>query len=504
MNEVGGRDTLTRKAARGMTWLGVSEIVGMVFRLAALVILARLLSPADFGIVAIAAIFTDVVLLNGDLGFAEAIIQRKEVTASHLSTTFWAGLALGAVSWAVIAAISPLAARFFKNDLVGPVLAVSALVLVIAPLRIVHGTLLRKQLEFFKLAISEIGQGICYFAVSASLAYAGYGVWSLVIGNLASQITLVILRWVVCRWRPSFTVSLRSLKDLWSFGINITGTRLTQIVGQKLDYFITGKFLSLTALGFYNLGGKVLTPLVSGAWNVVGRVAFPAFSIVQDEDERVRRGFVKSLSYLSLIVLPLFAGIAVVAPELITVLFGPKWEMAILPTRILCVMAATTSISVMCAPVFRSKGRPDIEFRLELARVAVLVPSLILGARFGITGVAVAVSGTAVVIRSAQQVFVNRLIHLKTRDYLIALLPASFGSAVMALGVLGFRYAMTTLINLPDIGLLIGTILLGSAIYLLTLKLARAKALDEMIVLAVGTIAPYARSVAAVVRSVWR
>lgn len=504
MDIVDGHDSLTRKTAHGVTWLAVSDITGTIFRTAAAIILVRLLSPDDFGLVAIATIFTEAVVLTGDLGFAEAIIQRKEVTASHLSATFWAGLALGVASWAVVAAISPLAASFFKNGLVAPVLAVSALVFVIAPLRIVHGTLLRKQLEFFKLSMSEMGQGISYLVVSLLMAFTGHGVWSLVIGNLASHITLVILRWVFCRWRPSFTFSIHSLKDLWGFGINITGTRFVQFTGQKLDYLITGRFLSVTAVGFYNLGYKVLNPITTGAWNIVGRVTFPTFSVIQDDEERLRRGFLKGLSYLSLIVLPLFTGISLATPELIIVVFGSKWEMSILPTRILCVMGATTCISVMCSPIFRSKGRPDIELKLELARVAILVPSLILGAKFGTTGIAVAVSATAVVVRSAQQLLVNRLIHLKTREYLYALLPASFGSAVMALGLLGFRYVAVTLFILPDVGVLTGSVLLGIVIYFVTLRVIKAKALNDMIKLTLETVAPYARAATAKIISVWR
>ncbi len=495
---------LTRSAVRGVTWFGVSQVLGQGLRFISMIVLARLLFPEDFGIVAMAIIVTELVLRMGDLGFGEAIIQRKEVTASHLSTAFWTGLAFGLVFCTVTVAISPFVADFFGNELVGPILAVSSLAFVIAPLRSVHSSLLRKRLQFFRFSIGEIGQGVTYLAVAVPLAFAGFGVWSLVLGNLASHLALAILRWALCRWHPSIMFSLKSLRDLWGFGSNLTGSRVVQYLTERLDYLIIGIFLMPAALGFYNLGHRTAGFVATGLWMTVGRVAFPAFSIVQDEDERLRRGFTKSVTYLCLIVLPLFVGLAIVAPELVKVVFGQKWTAAILPMQILCIMAAIASISVTVGPVLRSKGRPDIELKLSLVTVALLVPCLLIGVRFGTVGVALGVSGVAAIMWLTRQIFANRLIGLRMRDYLASLRPAAFGAVVMAVTLLAFRYAAASLFTLPDVGLLVSSVLLGAVIYFITLKAARTEALNEMIELALEMVKPYAKLVMAKVPLVWR
>ena len=485
--------TLRSSAARGVTWLGIAQVVSQGLRSIGTVVLAWLLFPEDFGVIAMAVIVTELVMRAGDLGFGEALIQRKEVTASHLSTAFWTGLALGIIFSAVTVAISPLVADFFGNELVSPILAVSSLAFIIAPLRTVHGSLLRKRLEFFKFSIGEIGQGVTYVAISVSLAFAGFGVWSLVLGNLVSHLALAILRWVLCRWRPSFMFSLKSLRDLWGFGFNVTGSRVVQSFTERLDYLIIGRFLAAASLGFYYLAVKIVTVPITAIWMTVGRVAFPAFSMVQDESEQLRRGFTKSLVYLSIIVLPLFVGLAIVAPELVRVVLGQKWTLAIVTLQILCIMATVRSISITAEPVLRSKGRPDIELKLNLVRVALLVPSLLIGVRFGTVGVALGLSIVATITWLPLQIFANRLIGLRVRDYLAALRHAAFGSMVMALTLLAFRYAAANLLTLPDVWLLISSVLLGAVTYFITLRMTRTEALGEMIELVREVVKPDVR-----------
>jgi PST family polysaccharide transporter len=476
-----------------MTWLGISQVLSSGMRFVATVVLARVLLADDFGIVAMASIITELMLLTADLGLAEAIIQRKEVTESHLSTTFWAGLALGGILCAATAGMSPLVAGFFGKGQVGPVLAVSSLALVIAPLRTVHGSLLRKTLQFSRFSFGEVGSSACYLAVSVSLAVTGFGVWSIVLGSLASQVALVALRWFLCRWRPSRTFSIKSLKELWGFGFSVTGNRLVQALTGMMDQLIIGRFLIAASLGYYYLGAKVPSSLTTPLWMVLNQAAFPTFSLVQDERERMHRGFVRSVTYISLIVFPMFAGLAIVAPQMVPVVYGGKWIQAIPTMQILCIPAVVGSLNTLAGPAILAKGRPNIILKLSLLKIALLVPSLLVGVRFGIAAVAAGVSIVAVIVYLLYQISLNRLIGLRVGDLLNALRPAALGSAVMALGVLGFRYAMTTLINLPDIGLLIGIVLLGGAIYLLTLKLAKTKALHEMIGLALEMGRPYSR-----------
>lgn len=486
---------LTRKAAHGVTWYGLAQVLNKGSRFISTIVLARLLFPEDFGIVAMAAIFAELVLHAGDIGFSVAIIQRKNTTDSHLSTAFWSGLALGIIFCVVTVAISPFVADFFGNEQVGPILSVYSIVFVIAPLRSVHGALLNKRLQFFTFSVAEVGAGIAYMVAAISLAFAGFGVWSLVLGNIASELALAILRWILCRWHPSFTFSLNSLKDLWQFGSNLTLSRVIVFLIDRLDYLIIGRFLTTAALGFYSMGTRVVNMPRSWLSMTMLSVAFPTFSTIQDENERLRRGFVRTINYLSLIILPLFVVLAIVAPEFVTVVLGQKWTETILPLQILCVMATCASIGAATTPLIRSKGRPDIEMKLNLLKLVLLAPCLLIAVRFGTVGVAMGLSAVAFILWPIQQILANRLIGLSMMKYLTALRPAVFGSAAMAMVLLAFRYASASLLTLPDIGLLVSSLVIGAVIYLLTLKIARTEALNEMIELVREIVSTYTRPV---------
>jgi O-antigen/teichoic acid export membrane protein len=472
---------LTRSVARGAVWTGIAQIAAQGFRLISTIILARLLVPEDFGVVTLAAVFTSLVSQTVDLGFNQALVQRKEVTPPHLSTTFWTSWAIGISFCIATVAASPLVASFFNEDSVGPVLAVLSISFVITPLGSVHGALLRRRLEFFRFSMAEISGAVAYLVVAVSLAFAGFGVWSLVFGSLAGDSTYVSLRWILCRWHPSLTFSRQSLKELWGFGIKVTGIKLLSFLAGRLDYLIIGRFLSPAAVGFYNLGRKTSEYPIGGLQLVVMRVAFPAYSSIQDDSERLRRGYSKSVSFVSLIGLPMLIGLAIVTPELVRVLFGDQWIPAILPMQILCFSASRKALSAANSSVFWSKGRPDIELKLSLLALVIDVPALLLGVRFGVIGVAL----TSVILGflwwPVEQTIVNRLLGLSLKNYLSAIRPAVFGTVVMVLTLLCFRYGVANFIDLPDAALLTIFVLLGAFTYFIALKIARVEALDEMI-----------------------
>ncbi|UCB42547.1 MAG: MOP flippase family protein [Dehalococcoidales bacterium] len=488
--------SLTRSVVHGAAWLGISQVFTQVFHLVSMVFLARLLLPDDFGITAMAAIITSLVSEVLSLGFNRAIIQRKEVTPSHLSTAFWIQWSLGIVFCLVTVAVSPLVASFFNNEMVGPVLAVASISFVIAPLGAVHGALLRKKLDFLRFTVADIGAAITYLAVAVPMAFAGFGVWSIVVGGLASASCQVIIRWIMCRWRPSFTFSRSSFRDMRSFGFSVTGISLIQYINRRLDYLIIGRFLSAANVGFYNLGLRTLNYPVGGLRFIISRVGLPAFSQVQDEDVRLRRGFLKSVQWVSIIGLPIFTGMAIVAPELIRVAFGEQWTPAIVPMQLLCAASAASLMSETVPSLVFSKGKPGAYLKLAIARVIFLVPGLLLGAQFGIEGVAISVATISVIFTVARQILASRLIGIGFKTYLVVMRHAAIGCIIMAIVLLAFRYA-TSLFDFPDIPLLISSVLLGVIVYFITLKLIRTDALDEMTELALEIIKPPVRSVMA-------
>jgi PST family polysaccharide transporter len=465
----------------------MSQTFGHILRFATVTILAWWLVPEYFGIVAMATVVSDLVLKMGGLGFSEAIIQRKVVTENHLATTFWATLALGAVFCGVTVAVSPFVADFYGKEEVGPVLAVASLTFVISPLGAVHAAQLRRNLRFLRLSIVDVVVAVTYMAVAVPLAIAGHGVWSIV---------EVVLKWVLQPLRPCFVFHVDSLRDLWKFGLSVTGTRGILFVTSRLDYVIIGRLLGSTVLGWYYLALRVAILPADRLWSVVNRVGFPAFSIVQDEDERLRRGFLKSVSFITIMAIPAYAGLAIVAPELVRVLFNENWLEAIVPLQLLCAAECLRLLNAGAPSVFLAKGRPGVNLKLSVVRFVFLLPALLLptlvftgqedmGQR-ALVFVAVGLAVVSAVMWLVLQVLTNRIMSLSMR---------AFGSAVMAAVLLPFRYGVS-LIGLPDVALLVSSVVLGAVVYVVTLKAARVQEFDEMTSLVLHSVKPIVSRVA--------
>jgi len=486
---------LTKSVVRGGAWIGTSQIFHQVLRFVAMTILARLLFPDDFGVIAMATVITSAGLNLGNMGFNQALIQRKEVTPGHFSTTFWTALAIGIILCVITVAISPLVAIFFNNALVGPILAVLSLTFIIDSLGSVHVAILTKKLEFSKLAIARIGGGIVYLTIAAITALTGFGVWSIVIAELSSVAATVVLLWVVSRWHPSFVYSIQCLKDLWKFGLNLTGARLVASLHMRLDYLIIGRFLTPASAGFYYLAYRTIGMPRERLEAMVTSVTFPAFSIIQDENEQLRRGFLKSVALVSIIVFPLYAGLAIIAPELVKLFFGDKWIMSITPIQVLCIWACVRNLTAPNDPVFMSKGRADIALKTIIIDLIILVPCLLIAVTQGITGVAIAMSSVAGIMWVVRQAITNRLIGLKIRDYIVTMRPAVFGTIVMSTFLFTFRYVATRLLTMPDVALLISCVLLAVSVYFITLKALKTQVLDEIVSLIIDMVRSYARAI---------
>ncbi len=486
---------ITRSVVSGATWSAISTFTIQVMKLIAGIVLWRWLSPDDFGLLAMVLIVTAIAGNLIDIGFIEAVVQRRELTSQHLVSVFWLILATGVFLCLLVFGLSPLIARFFDTPQVGPLLAASSSIFVIQSAGAVHSALLRRRLQFFKAAMADMGDAFGYIIGALAAAYAGLGVWSLVIGNITGCIPGVILRWILSGWRPSFYFSFAAIRDLWKFGINNVGTRIVYVILDKLDFLILGKTLLPEILGFYSQALRIARIPSEGLWAVGNRIGLPALSKVQDQKQRLQRGVLKGESYLAIIGFPIFVGMCIMAPELVMVMQGPQWIPSILPLRILCVSGCIAVLNITVPAVFMARGRPDINLKLSLVQLVLLVPLLFLGVRYGAAGVAAVISGVSVVTFLVRQRFVHAVIDLSFKSYLLSLRPAVLASLAMALVVLAFHYALTSIIQLPDLPLLVLEVLIGAAVYISTLKLGKSRAFSEIISLLKEMLSPYGKQI---------
>lgn len=462
---------LTKSAAIGIMWSGITQFSLQVFRFVVIIILARLLNPEDFGIVGLAALFIGIINIINDLGLSAAIIQRKDLEKAHLSTSFWASVGIAILLWFFSILISPFVADFFQEGLVRPILIVTSAGLVIGSFCVVHKALLQKKLKFKKIAIAEISGAFVSGIASIFLAFNQFGVWSLVYGQLLANFVMVLIFWRLCSWKPGFNFSYRHFKDLFTFGGNVMGSRLLNYIDSNVDYLVVGKLLGKTSLGYYTIAYQLMTFPLHKISMMVTRVTFPIFSTIQDDNDALRRGYTKTVRYISLITFPLLTGMLAVAPEFIIVVFGEKWAPIILPLQILCLAGALKSIGTTVGSVLLAKGRSDLQFKWNIITVIVVPIAVVIGAKnYGITGVASAITVMTILLFPIIQTITNRLIDLSMYEYMKAIYPSIIGSLVLLAGVEIFQKSVA-IYNISDIIMLGSSILIGFIVYLLILWL---------------------------------
>ena len=441
--------------------------------------LTRLVAPEAFGVLTMATIFVGLGQLVNELGVGAALVQRQEVSEDHRTTALILAMGSGIVLLALTLLLSPLAAVYFHQPQVRSVLSVLATSFILGAVGAVPRGILQRALRFDRIIKAELAGEVAYALAGVALALAGWQVWALVGGSLARYASTSILLWLGAGWQPQGRWKWPVFQELSAFGARVLGTQVASYAASNLDYLIVGRVLGDASLGQYTLAFQLAMFPRMKISPAITRVAFPAFASVQGDFARLRRGYSRMINYISLITFPLVSGLLVLAPELVGVVFGPRWTPAIPSVQVLAIGGLVASVGTSAGSLLKGIGRPGLELRLGLASLLMLVGWLLAGVRFGIVGVSAAVSANTVLMSLPVALVVARQISLPLPAYFRALAPASLGSAAMVGGLLAYRGA-AEIIPVSD-GWLLGTaVLLGGVLYLIVLRLAYSSQLEEL------------------------
>ena len=388
--ESGATHGIGRLAVHGVLWTYLSAVGSKLLIFASTVILARVLLPVEFGQVGFALVVISYLDTVGDLGVSSALIYEREKPEEAANVTFIVSLAMGLLWFAIAFAAAPVIADFFNDPAVVPILRVMAFVFVIKALGNTHDALLRRDLAFKKRVIPDFAMAMLKGLCSVALAFAGWGVWSLVLGQLLGALAATVAFWAIVPWRPSFRATWKTARRMLSYSSKIMSVDVVSAVVYNADYVIVGRILGSTALGFYTLAYRTPELLISMIVWVIGKVTFPVYSKLREERAELRGAFLVTVRYLSLVTLPAGFGLAAIGALFVSALYGDNWAPAAWTLQALAIVLALRSLGSHAGDVYKATGHTNILVALAVLRGALLIPAMIWGARYGILGVAVA------------------------------------------------------------------------------------------------------------------
>jgi len=454
--------SLVSATVKGTAWnyasFGLSKGVTFISTL----ILARLLTPNEFGLMSIALVVIGYLDTLSGMGVENVVIYKQENIEHNSDVAFTLGFIVNSIISLTTFFIAPLVATFFNDPRVTDILRALSVIFVIWGIGNIHEARLRKELRFRQILLPEMGKSTAKAVVSIGMAMLGFGVWSLVWGQIAANVAASALYWVVNKWRPHLSLDLKTSRDLLGYSSQTVLSEFMGVIQTNIDYLIVGKRIGSEALGFYTMAFRVPELLIINTCYIVSNALFPAYSKVQNDLEMLQKGFLITLKYIALYTVPVGVGLFFVTPELVKVLFGDKWTPAIPAMQAISLYAVIYSLSFNAGDIYKATGRPHIMNVLGLFKLAVAIPLLWIAAGYDIYKVAIAQIVAHTFLTIVRLLVIKLILSLRFADILSALLPAATGTFVMAVGVYFFR---SWLRGLDPLYLLIILPLVGGLLY---------------------------------------
>lgn len=453
-------NNLKRATTHGLFWSFFERIGQQGIQFIIGIILARLLLPEQFGLIAMLTIFMAVAQSFVDSGFGLALIQKQD--ANHLDecSIFYFNILVGFLVAGVLFLSAPWIAAFYQIPLLTPLARALSLNLVINAFGVVQSTLLTKRIDFkAQMKVSVIAT-VLSGSIGVTMAYQGYGVWSLVAQSIGSNLFRTILLWFFLPWRPSWIFSWVSLRSMFSFGSKLLFSGLLDTIYNNLYFIVIGKMFSAADLGYYTRAQQTQQLPVANLSSTVGRVTFPVFSSMQDDKARLKRGTRKALATLAMVNFPLMIGLAIVAKPLVIVLLTDKWLPCVPYLQLLCVVGMLYPLHVINLNVLVAQGRSDLFFRLEILKKILVTIAIGLTWRWGITAMIYGQIATSIAAYYMNSYYTEKLLSYSVAEQLKDFLPilglaSLMGCGVFLVGYLPLKTNMALLFSQVSIGIVL-------------------------------------------------
>lgn len=444
-------DSLTEKTIKSGFWVFALRIVDRIFQLARLIILARLLSPNDFGLFGIALLTLSALETLSQTGFKQALIQKKENIKPFLNTAWTIQIIRGLLIALVLFFIAPHAALFFAEPRAEPILQVIGLAIILHNLTNVAVVYFEKELKFHKYFAYNFAGTLADFIVAISAAILLQSVWALVLGFLARNLVKCIASYMFTPYRPKLQFNFEQAKELFGFGKWILGSSALVFLLTQGDDVVVGKLLGVTALGLYQIAYRISNMPATEISHIISQVTFPAYSKLQDNISKLREGYLKVLQVTAFLSFPIAGLIFILAPDFTRIFLGEKWVPMIPAMQVLALFGLIRSIGTTTGPLFQAVGKPEIATRLQFAKLILLLLVIYpFTMWWGIFGAALAVLFNTLLINPFAEYKVLRVINCRVWDMLKLLVIPAFGTILMYVGINALRtFLLLNVISLP-------------------------------------------------------
>lgn len=425
-------ESLKNKAVKGVGWSFIDNLSSSGITFLVGLVLARLLTPSEYGIMAILTIFIAVSNSIVDSGFSNALIRKTDARRVDYNTVFLFNLLVSGLLYVVLFLAAPAISRFFKEPLLVEVMRVIGWVLVINALAIIPRTLFVKEVNFKTQTKVSLIASISSGVIGIGMALAGLGVWSLVGQQLSRQLLNTLFLWIYCTWRPTWEFSIQSFKELFGFGSKLLLSGLLDTVFKEIYSLVIGRCYTSAQLGQYTRANQFNQIFSSNLTSVIQRVSYPVLSSIQNEPERLREAYRKVIKSTMLISFACMLGLAAVARPLIIILIGEKWLPAVGFLQIICFSGMLYPLHAINLNILQVKGRSDLFLRLEIIKKIIAVGPLVLGVLFSIEYMLWGSVCTSLIAYFLNSYYSADLIDYPTKEQIKDILPTFLVSFVTA------------------------------------------------------------------------
>jgi O-antigen/teichoic acid export membrane protein len=470
--------SLKSMASRSVMWTAIGKALNALVSLLVMALLTRLLTPADFGIVAMVAVISGFLNIMAEAGLSTAVVQKRDLDQSALSTLFWGGTGIGLVTSAVLAALSPLAAMFFAEPRLTAVVALlSPSFLFLAVGRVPNG-LLERSFRFRELAACEAIAAVVSGALGVTLAWAGAGYYALVCQTLASALVNATARLLMSGFRPRFVFDRAALTAVSGYSTGVTAFTAINYWARNLDKALIGRAFGAAELGFYGRAYALMLYPLEGINGVLNPSLHPLLSAMQGDPERMTRAYLKTARLVATVAIPTMCILGALAPELVHTVWGKQWDATVSVFAILCIVGSIQPIGSTFGPVFLATNRTRLLAVVGLVNSLVIMGGIAVGVRYGIRGVAIGYSiAYGAIFLPTMYIVVTVLLKGRARDIPLTLAPPALIALPVLLGLLGFNALVRG--SLPEALHLACGVVVGIAIWLGAFALVDRELLTE-------------------------